>query len=111
MIILFKKIKKQYLEQLHVLFWILKDMLWCIELKPLAIGLGIITILYSIFVIYLKPRLLNFAILCWILANFFWMCSDFYSVNTSYFYIPLFLLGVIFGGLSFYKKAIKVKLQ
>lgn len=100
----FTRFKKKYLNQLHALLWILKDMFWCIELKPIAIFIGIVTITYSILVVYLKPTLLHIGISFWIVANFLWMWSDFYAVNLTPYYMTSFVLGTIFTALSVFRK-------
>lgn len=74
------------IENLHILFWLFKDMSWCMEWKFLGIimiiptlGLCIFTTLKMWFDI--SERYHNIAVLLWIVANSFWMLSEFIGID------------------------------
>lgn len=96
---LFNKIRK--LENLHIVFWLIKDTCWMLEIKWLGALMIAPTIGVAIYIIYhsLKTRevFINAAILCWISANSFWMCMEFFNQNhlKNYAAIP-FALGFLF---------------
>lgn len=70
------------LENQHILFWLVKDVSWCLVWRPLGL-LMILPTLGIAVVIYWRTRHLpterahNLAILCWITANSYWMLSEF----------------------------------
>lgn len=83
--------KLRKIENLHILFWLFKDMSWCMLWKELGIIMILPTILVSIYLIY-KTRTQsseffhNLAITFWIIANSIWMISEFYGFDNK----PLF---------------------
>lgn len=102
-----EKIRK--FENLHIVFWLFKDMSWCMEWKTLGICMIIPTISVSIYTTlkmkHLKSELYhNIAVLFWIIANSYWMISEFIgfdehliyeSVQGKHLALLPFLAGVI----------------
>ena len=79
-----EKIRK--FENLHIVFWLFKDMSWCMEWKTLGVCMIIPTISVSIYTTlkmkHLKSELYhNIAVLFWIIANSYWMISEFIGFN------------------------------
>ena len=79
------------LENLHILFWLVKDLSWCLIWRPLGIAmmlptLGIAGLIYWRTRHLPTERAFNLAILCWITANSYWMMSEFLGFETT----PLF---------------------
>lgn len=104
-----EKIRKY--ENLHIVFWLIKDTCWMLEVKWLG-ALMIIPTLFVAISIVIKtlksPDLyINLAIFCWISANSFWMCMEFFFNNhfKNLAAIP-FALGFIFVALYYVKSAI-----
>ena len=70
------------LENQHILFWLIKDVSWCMFWRPLGI-LMILPTLGIASLIFWRTRHLpaerahNLAILFWITANSYWMVSEF----------------------------------
>lgn len=70
------------LENQHILFWLIKDLSWCLVWKPLGV-LMILPTLGIAAVILWRTRYLpterahNLAVLLWITANSYWMLSEF----------------------------------
>ena len=107
-------LKYRKMENLHIVFWLLKDIGWCLVWKPLGIVMIIPTLLISIVIAWRTRGMIselchNLAITCWIGANSYWMISEFLRFDTLTVYgditfkhlalIP-FLTGV--GFLVFY---------
>lgn len=76
------------LENLHILFWLLKDLSWCLVWRPLGI-LMIAPTLGIALVIFWRTRRVavegahNLAIVFWITANSYWMTSEFVGFDTK----------------------------
>ncbi len=70
------------LENLHIVFWLVKDVSWCLVWRPLGILMMLPTLAIAV-IIFWRTRHLpterahNLAILCWIIANSYWMMSEF----------------------------------
>jgi hypothetical protein len=70
------------MENLHIVFWLMKDISWCMFWKELAVAMTIPTLLIAIWIAWKnrksKSELAhNLAITFWILANGYWMISEF----------------------------------
>jgi len=96
------------IENLHIIFWLIKDTCWMLELK----WLGAIMILptlglafYFIHKTYHSTDLfLHAAIFFWIMANSFWMLMEFFNESRykDYAIIP-FGLGIIMVMILYWK--------
>ena len=79
--------KYRQMENTHILFWLLKDISWCMVWKTLGI-LMIGPTLGIALVIAWRTRALkselahNLAIVFWISANSYWMLSEFFGFDT-----------------------------
>jgi hypothetical protein len=76
------------MENMHIIFWLLKDISWCMIWKPLGIAM-------------IFPTLIIF----WITANAYWMISEFlgfdetqllYGIEGKYLAIIPFSIGILF---------------
>ena len=70
------------MENMHVVFWLLKDISWCMIWKELGIAMVIPTLSVAIWIAWknrsIKSELShNLAIVFWITANAYWMISEF----------------------------------
>lgn len=68
------------MENTHILFWLVKDISWCMVWKPL----GMLMIVPTLGIAWRARRLqselaYNLAIVCWIAANSYWMLSEFFG--------------------------------
>lgn len=75
------------MENLHILFWLLKDISWCLVFKELGIAMIFPTISIAIWIAWknreIKSELShNLAIVFWITANGYWMISEFFEFDT-----------------------------
>jgi hypothetical protein len=101
--------KLRKVENLHIVFWLFKDMSWCMLWRELGVIMIFPTLFVSIY-LTLKTRshqselFHNISITFWILANSFWMISEFYGFDEKSIIIGLkgkevafvfFILGVL----------------
>ncbi|MDR4498253.1 MAG: hypothetical protein MRK02_10090 [Candidatus Scalindua sp.] len=79
------------LENLHIVFWLFKDISWCMIWRELGIFMIVPTLSVAIYIAYrtknIKSELAhNLAVAFWISANSYWMISEFYGFdNVSVF--------------------------
>ena len=69
-------------ENMHIVFWLVKDSCWMLEWKLLGVAMIIPTFLLAV---YLTVKtwnhhelFINAAVLCWITANSYWMVIEFF---------------------------------
>ena len=109
---LFEKIKRY--ENLHVVFWLIKDSCWMMEFKILGAIMVVPTMLLAFYMVYhtFKTRefYINLAIFFWIGANSFWMLMEFFNDNLykNFATIP-FILGFIFVVIYYLKSEKNLK--
>lgn len=70
------------MENLHIVFWLFKDIAWCMIWRPLGILMIVPTLAISIVIAYRNRKIVsetchNVAISFWIMANSYWMVSEF----------------------------------
>lgn len=75
------------MENMHIVFWLLKDVSWCMIWKSLGIAMIFPTLIISIIIAWrtkeFKSELAhNLAITFWISANSLWMISEFFHFDT-----------------------------
>ncbi len=76
------------MENFHIVFWILKDIGWCIIFKPLGIAMIFPTLIIAMIIAYRTRNFIseachNIAIVLWITANSYWMISEFFAFDTE----------------------------
>ena len=74
------------LENMHIAFWLMKDISWCMIWKTLGIIMIVPTLSIAIYIAYrtrtIKSELAhNLAIVFWISANAYWMISEFFGFD------------------------------
>lgn len=79
------------MENLHIVFWLFKDISWCMIWKPLGIAMIVPTMIIAIIISwrtrqYMSELCHNLAITVWITANSYWMISEFFHFDSN----PLF---------------------
>lgn len=107
-------LKYRKMENLHIIFWLFKDIAWCMIWKPLGIIMIFPTLIISIIIAWRTRKMIselchNLAITVWITANSYWMISEFAGFDTKHLFgdftykhlaiIP-FGIGILF--LAFY---------
>jgi prepilin signal peptidase PulO-like enzyme (type II secretory pathway) len=75
------------MENMHIVFWLLKDISWCMIWRELGLAMFIPTLIISIIISWrtrqMKSELAhNLAITFWICANGYWMISEFFHFDT-----------------------------
>lgn len=75
-------LKYRKMENLHIVFWLLKDIAWCLGFKVLGITMIIPTLTIAIVISWRTRNMMselchNVAIAVWISANSYWMISEF----------------------------------
>ena len=102
-------VKYRKMENLHIVFWLFKDIGWCLVWKPLGIIMIFPTLIISIIIAYRTRHMVselihNLAITFWITANSYWMISEFMNFDhlqvyswITYKHLALvpFLIGVL----------------
>ena len=74
------------MENTHILFWLLKDVAWCMVWRPLGLlmvapTLGITLVIAWRTRAYASELAHNLAIVFWITANSYWMTSEFFGFD------------------------------
>ena len=74
------------LENLHIVFWLIKDISWCMLWKVLGIAMAIPTLSVAIYIAWRTRKIKsefahNLAVTFWIAANSYWMVSEFYGFD------------------------------
>lgn len=67
-------LKYRKMENLHIVFWLLKDIGWCLIWKPLGIAMIFPTLIIALVIAYRTRQFMselchNLAIAVWIMAN------------------------------------------
>jgi len=100
------------MENLHIVFWLFKDISWCMVWRPLGIAMIFPTLIIAIIITartrqYMSEVCHNSAMVLWISANSYWMISEFLHFDALLVYgditykhlaiIP-FTLGIVILG-------------
>lgn len=80
-------LKYRRMENLHIVFWLFKDVAWCMVWKPLGIAMIFPTLIIAILIAwrtrqYISELCHNLAIVFWITANSYWMISEFFVFDS-----------------------------
>jgi len=76
------------MENMHIVFWLIKDISWCMIWKTLGIAMVIPTLTIALVIAWrtreIKSELAhNLAVAFWISANSYWMVSEFYGFDET----------------------------
>ncbi len=96
------------IDNLHIVFWLIKDSCWMLELRWLGAIVMIPTLYLALHIIrktiHKTELFINIAIFFWILANSFWMIMEFFFEERFKYYASLpFGLGLFFVGVFYFK--------
>lgn len=91
-------------ENLHIVFWLLKDISWAMLWRPIGLIMLLPTLTLAIRITFqtrkLKSELFhNLAVVFWIAANGYWMIVEFFWSELDYlrYYAAIpFSIGIIF---------------
>jgi hypothetical protein len=72
------------IENLHILFWLIKDLCWALNFKYMALFMIIPTMAVAIMITWQTRYILsefihNLAVILWITANCTWMIGEFFK--------------------------------
>lgn len=94
--------KFRKIENLHILFWLVKDTCWCITLRWLGISMIFPTLLVAVLICWRTRHMMselthNLAVIFWITANSYWMITEFFGwkEDTKLYALIPFGLGLI----------------
>lgn len=78
------------MENMHIIFWLFKDISWCMIWKPVGIAMIFPTLIISIVIVHRTRNITselasNLAVTFWISANSYWMISEFFGFDTTEF--------------------------
>ena len=84
-------IRYRKMENLHIVFWLFKDISWCMVWRPLGMAMIFPTLIIAIIIAIRTRKFMseichNLAIVCWITANSYWMISEFFHFDGLPFY-------------------------
>lgn len=84
-------IRYRKMENLHIVFWLFKDVSWCMIWRPLGITMIFPTLIVAIVITintrqYMSEVCHNLAIVFWITANSYWMISEFFHFDSMTVY-------------------------
>lgn len=95
------------MENLHILFWLVKDTCWCLSFRWLGITMIFPTLLVAILICWRTRHMMselthNLAVIFWIGANSFWMITEFFGYPESSKFYALIPFGLGLVTLFFY---------
>lgn len=91
------------LENMHIFFWILKDISWAMLWRPIGMMMLVPTLAVAIIITWQTRKIIselfhNLAVVFWIMANGYWMIIEFFGYDEElrvYTIIP-FSIGLFF---------------
>jgi len=89
------------MENLHIVFWLFKDLSWCMFWRPIGIAMIFPTLIIAIVIAWRTRHVMselchNLAIVVWISANSYWMISEFFHFDSK----------IVYGAINFKHLAI-----
>lgn len=95
------------MENLHIVFWLIKDLSWAMLWRPLGVFMIIPTVAAAVIITWqtrkIKSELLhNLAVVFWIIANCYWMLTEFFSTNDSLRYYAVLPFSAGIGIIVYY---------
>jgi hypothetical protein len=74
------------MENMHIVFWIFKDIGWCLHWQVLGLSMIVPTLAISIVIAYRTRNIVselshNLAVTFWITANAVWMIAEFFRFD------------------------------
>lgn len=80
------------MENMHILFWLVKDISWCLIWKVLGIAMIFPTLIVAIIIAWrtrdMKSELAhNLAVIFWITANSVWMMVEFFGYDETHLFL------------------------
>jgi hypothetical protein len=78
---------KKFSNRLHIISWVIKDSLWCLQLSLLAKIMIVPTVFFSLYILFSEKenKLEHLTVNSWIFMNIFWMLHEFHSEIPKYY--------------------------
>ena len=75
-------------ENLHILFWLIKDVCWAMNFKTLGMLMIVPTMTVALIILFQTRHILsefihNLAVVFWIVANCTWMIGEFWGIDEN----------------------------
>ena len=75
-------------ENLHIVFWLMKDISWCLMWRAFGVFMIVPTLGAAIFITWRSRRVRadlahNLAVVFWITANAWWMVAEFFGFDET----------------------------
>jgi hypothetical protein len=75
-------------ENLHILFWLIKDVCWAMNFKTLGMIMIVPTMTVAFIILFQTRHILsefihNLAVVFWIVANCTWMIGEFWKIDEN----------------------------
>jgi hypothetical protein len=85
--------KYRRMENMHILFWLVKDISWCLIWKVLGMAMIFPTLIVAILISWRTRNVAselahNLAVIFWITANSYWMISEFFGFDDLHIWGP-----------------------
>lgn len=109
----------RWIENGHILLWLIKDTCWALEFKPGGIFMIFPTVAVAFYILWrsrkVRAELFHNAAVCfWILANSAWMIGEFTDHDSRHIAVALFACGLLLllvYYLFYFKKDRRYKLE
>jgi hypothetical protein len=77
-------------ENLHILFWLIKDVCWAMNFRTMGMLMIVPTMTVAIIILFQTRSILsefihNLAVVFWIVANCTWMIGEFWKIDEHLF--------------------------
>ncbi|MBU6159249.1 MAG: hypothetical protein KGP35_09520 [Bacteroidetes bacterium] len=74
------------IENLHILFWLVKDLCWAMNFRYIGLLMIIPTLVAALMITWqtrkiFSERMHNLAVVFWIIANCTWMVGEFFGID------------------------------
>ena len=99
--------KFRRMENMHILFWLIKDTCWCLTFKWLGIAMVFPTLLIAVLICWRTRKIVsefthNLAVIFWITANSYWMITEFFEWEEHTKFYALIPFGLGLASLAYY---------
>jgi hypothetical protein len=89
----------RWLENLHILFWLVKDTCWALVWRPLGVIMIVPTVSVALYLFFRSRKnrsemYHNAAVCMWIIANSTWMVGEFYNRDLRMIAVGFFATGL-----------------
>jgi hypothetical protein len=89
----------RWVDNLHILFWLIKDMCWAMFYRPGGLFMIVPTFGVAIYILVKSwgcrsEFFHNLAVCLWIAANSLWMAGEFFSLELRHYAVILFIVGL-----------------